>query len=159
MTSVAHAMVGASIAANVPDPLIAGGLILSSHFLMDMIPHWDFGTNWRKRSKFSTGAIAIADTLIAFTLAYLLFLGKVPFVPLTLAVVLSVLPDWLETPWYIFFARQDKQSPSKNASIFEHLAFNVYRIENMFHSKAQYPFGLLTQVFTVAFFVLLLGNL
>lgn len=156
MTSVAHALVGASIAARVSDPALAGGLILGSHFLMDMIPHWDFGTNWRKRSKFSTGAIAITDTIIAFTLAYLLFSGKVSFIPLTLAVILSVLPDWLETPWYIFFARQDKQAPGKNASIFENLAFNVYKVENMFHTKAQYPFGLITQMFTVAFFLLLL---
>ncbi len=159
MTSVSHALVGASIAATVPDPLLAGGLILASHFLMDMIPHWDFGTNWRKRSKISTGVIAVSDTVLGFTLAYLLFGGKVSFIPLTLAVSLSVLPDWLETPWYIFYARQDKQAPGKNASLFERLAFSVYRIENMFHTKAQYPFGLLTQVFTVAFFVLLLGNI
>lgn len=156
MTATAHALVSGAIAAAVPDPRVALPLAFVSHFFMDVVPHWDIGTNWRQRSKTATGVIAILDTILGFTVAYFVFGGKVDIWLLTAAVALGNLPDWLEAPYYIFFARQNKQEPGKRASLWEQLTYRIYKLENVFHAKAQYPFGLVTQVVTVAFFLLLL---
>ena len=156
MTATAHALVSAAIAASVPNPALSLPLAFASHFVMDVIPHWDFGTNWRSRSKAATGAIAIFDTIIGFTLAYFLFAGKVSTPILFLAMSLGNLPDWLEAPYYIFFASQKKDYQKNAASILETLTYRIYRIENLFHTKATFPFGLITQIFTVGFFLLLL---
>lgn len=156
MTATAHALVASFIASKVSDPALAGLLSLSSHFVMDTIPHWDFGTNWRARSKTATGVIAIADTLLGFTVAYLLFGGKVPLVTLFLCVALGNLPDWMEAPWYIFFANQKKKEPGKKAGFWEKTTYRIYRMENVFHTKAQFPFGVYTQIATVIFFFFLL---
>lgn len=156
MLATVHALVGASIANVVPNPAIGLSLSLTSHFIIDCIPHWDFGTHWRKRPKFITGTLSIADTVIGITLAYLLFAGKVSTGYLLLSIALSLLPDWLETPWYIFFAKAKKLRPSRNAGIWEQLAFFVYKLENRFHAKTDAPLGIFTQIVALAFFLLLL---
>jgi hypothetical protein len=156
MTATAHALVSGAIVAAIPDPSISLPLIFTSHFIMDAVPHWDFGTNWRARTKFETGAVAIFDTVLGFTLTYFVFGGKVELPLLLLAMSLGNLPDWLEAPYYIFFAKQDKKAPTEKASFWEKLTFRIYKMENAFHTKAQFPFGFITQVATVAFFLLLL---
>lgn len=156
MTATAHALVAGAIASRLTDPFAASILAFGSHYIMDSIPHWDFGTNWRVRPKATTGILAIADTVTAFTVAYILFAGKVGVVPITIVTIASLLPDWLETPWYILFAHQKKHEPGPRAGILERLAFLVYKIPNAFHAKAQFPLGLFTQIATVAFFLVLL---
>lgn len=156
MTATAHALVSGAIVAAIPNPAISLPLAFISHFIMDLIPHWDFGTNWRSRSKVFTGLIAIADTIIGFTVTYLFFSGKVATPLLLTAAAVGNLPDWLEAPYYIFFANQNKKEILSSSSFWEKLTFGIYKIENMFHTKAQFPFGLITQVVTVAFFLLLL---
>jgi hypothetical protein len=156
MTSTAHTLVAGAIASRLGNPYLAVPLAFCSHFVMDSIPHWDFGTNWRNRSKNATGAFAIADTLLGLTVAYFIFAAKVPTVPLLAVLVVSVLPDWLEAPWYIFFANHEKTQPSANAEFMEKLTYRIYKLENRFHSKAQAPLGIITQIATVAFFLILL---
>lgn len=156
MTATAHALVAGAIANRLGNPYLAIPLAFCSHFVLDSIPHWDFGTNWRNRSKNATGAFAIFDTVLGLTVAYFIFAAKQPGIPLLLTLIVSVLPDWLEAPWYIFFANHTKTEPSKNAGFFEKLTFRIYKLENRFHSKAQAPLGIITQVATVAFFLLLL---
>lgn len=156
MTATAHALVAGAIASHVHDPVSAVALAGASHFILDSIPHWDMGTNWRGRSKRKTGAISIVETLLGITVAYFLYLGKASFPVLTACIIASLLPDWMEAPWYIFFARHDKHEPKKNAGFWEKCTYYVYKFENTFHTKAQFPLGLLTQVVTVAFFIVLL---
>lgn len=157
MTATAHALVAGAIAFKFPEnPALAMTLALASHYIMDSIPHWDFGTNWRFRTKKMTGALAITDTLLGFTVAYFLYGGKVAFLPLTSIIIFSLIPDWIETPWYIFFASQKKHEPAAKASKWERLVFTLYKLQNGFHTKAQFPFGLFTQIATVAFFWILL---
>ena len=128
MTATAHALVSGAIVASVHNPAIALPLVLASHFFMDAVPHWDFGTNWRGRSKATTGAIAIADTILGFTLAYFVFGGKVAIPILFLAVALGNLPDWLEAPYYIFFAKHDKKGLKQNCSFLERLTYKIYKL-------------------------------
>lgn len=156
MTATAHALVAAAIARAVPNPYLAIPLAITSHFIMDAIPHWDIGADWRTRSKKVTGALAIAETVLGITLTYFLFRGKVESPLLLSTIIAGELPDWLEAPWYIFFANKKKRGVSKKAGFFERLTYRIYRRENMVHAKASLPFGLITQIVTVAFFLLLL---
>lgn len=156
MTATAHALVAGAIVSRFTDPLTASLLAFGSHYIMDSVPHWDFGTNWRGRSKALTGALAIADTVCAFTVAYILFAGKVGVVPVAMVTIAALIPDWAETPWYIFFAHPQKHEPGPRASMWERLAYTMYKFPNIFHAKAQFPLGLFTQIATVAFFWILL---
>ena len=156
MTATAHALVSGAIAASVQNPTLAIPLAFVSHFVMDAIPHWDFGTNWRTRAKAKTGIVAIFDTILGFTLTYFLFAGKVDTVVLLGAMIAGNLPDWLEAPYYIFFAHQNKREPTINARFWEHLTYRIYKMENVFHAKAQLPLGVITQIATVLFFLVLL---
>jgi hypothetical protein len=157
MTSTAHALVAGAIANRLGNPYLAVPLAFCSHFILDSIPHWDFGTNWRSRSKHATGIYAISDTLLGITVAYFAFAAKVPTLPLLAAIIVSVLPDWMEAPWYIFFASHTKTQPSADAGFFEKLTYQIYK-ENRFHTKAQAPLGIFTQIATVTFFLVLLKN-
>lgn len=155
MTATAHALVAGALYRAIPHP-IALPIAFASHFIMDAIPHWDFGTNWRERSKTATGLLAIAETVLGITLAYFLFQGKGDNMMLLATIACGELPDWMEAPWYIFFATHAKHEPSQKAGFFEHLTYRIYRFENALHTKATFPFGLYTQLFTVGFFLLVL---
>lgn len=157
MTATAHTLVAGAIATKFTDPVTAASLAFLSHFIMDAVPHWDIGTNWRKRSKHATGILAIGETSIGLFVGYYFFKEHVPFVTLASAMVFSLLPDWLETPWYIFFASPKHMQPSQKARFAENLTYRIYKLENYFHTRAQFPFGVLTQVVTVLFFLVLLG--
>lgn len=157
MTATAHALVAGAIASRFSDPLTASLLSLTSHYLMDSVPHWDFGTNWRDRPKHKTGAFAIVETTVGIALSYYFFGTRLPLWLWASTVFFALIPDWLETPWYIFFAHQTKHKPAKNARIIEKLAYSLYKLPNVFHSKAQLPLGLVTQVVTVIFFLVALG--
>lgn len=156
MTATAHILVAGAIVSKIPNPYISLPLVFASHFVMDAVPHWDFGTNWRRRPKRMTAVLAIAETLVGLGVGYLVWSTQVAPTTLAAASVLSILPDWLESPWYIFFANAQKHGPAKQAGFWEKLTFRIYKTENIFHTKAQFPLGLITQVATVAFFLLLL---
>lgn len=156
MTSTAHALVGAAIAAHFRTPEAALPLALTSHFVLDSIPHWDFGTDWRSRPKHATGLYAIAETLFGITLAFFLFRTYADPLILFLAISASLLPDWLEIPWYVLFAHQSKRTLSPRAGLLEKTSYAFYKIPNRFHAKADFVTGIATQVVTVGFFLYLL---
>ena len=156
MTETAHALVAGAIASHINDPMTATSLSFLSHYVMDAVPHWDFGTNWRNRPKLKTGIFALADTLIGIVLALFLFAGRAPFPTLLLCITVSFLPDWIETPWYIFFAHPKKKTPSQRSGFWEKLAYRIYKTENFFHHKTKFAIGMITQIVTVGFFLFLL---
>lgn len=156
MLETTHAIVAGAIANHVKDPAAAISFSFFSHFILDAVPHWDFGTNWRSRRKLYTGICAIADVCIGFIVGYILFRNTVPLPLLFAAITASMLPDWLEAPWYIFFAHKDKREPGKHAGFFEKCTYKIYKTENTFHAKTGVVFGILTQVATAAFFFFLL---
>lgn len=158
MLETTHALIAGSIAIKISNPVAAPLLGLFSHYLLDSFPHWDLGTDWRTRPKTATGVYAIADTLIGFTLAYFLFHAKVQINHLFLTVFFSMLPDFLEAPWYIFFANLYKKKPSSKANFFEKFVYRVYSYQALFHNKAPFPVGLLTQGLAVVFFWIILSR-
>lgn len=156
MMAMAHTLVSGAIASRIGDPVLAPTLALTSHFILDSIPHWDFGADWRKRTKLTTGVFAICDTLFAFGIAwYLYHTTSSPHILLS-CLILSVLPDWLEAPWYIFFANPKRIGLKPQASILERSCYGFYKLTNVAHAKAQFPWGVITQIVTVLFFLLLL---
>jgi hypothetical protein len=110
MLSISHAATGAVIASRVSNPFLSIPLILASHYLEDMIAHWDAGTGLGKGLK--TRQAALRDGLIDLVLAGLIVLAFYPsafpvirnssfvirdYTPIWGAFV-GLVPDFLEAP-------------------------------------------------------------
>jgi len=50
MTATAHALIGASLAVKIINPIFGIPLAILSHFIADLVPHWDAGTNHKQKS-------------------------------------------------------------------------------------------------------------
>lgn len=157
MTATAHTIVAGAIASKFTDPTTAASLALLSHFIMDTVPHWDIGTSWRNRSKSATGILAVGETSLGILVGFFLFRNSAPITTLSLAILLSLLPDWLETPWYIFFATPRHTRPGTKAGFWERGTYRIYKWENYFHTRAEFPIGVITQIVTIIFFLAILA--
>lgn len=136
MTATAHALIGASIAAKITNPYIGIPLAIASHFIADLVPHWDAGTNHRKKTIMRLRLEAAADVLIGLALASLLFFERVEPVYLLTMIFAAQLPDWLETPSSKFGVRIPP---------FTWVEYLGHKLQ----SRMQLPWGLVTQIVTV----------
>jgi hypothetical protein len=153
MMAIAHALVGCSIAAAVPNPWVAGGLILTSHWVMDLIPHWDFGTDWESRSTKETAKLALIDTLAGYGLALVLFWKELPLFTILAAVWLANLSDYLTSVWFIFY---EKKRPFPFLQPLRPLFYFIYKYqETYFHTRTTFWHGMATMGITVGLFMLL----
>src|SRR3990172_6018337 len=142
MTATAHALIGASIALKVTNPLLGIPIAILSHFIADLIPHWDAGTNHKKKSLTRLKMEAAADVLLGFLLAYLIFWKFVDPEYLFVMIIAAQLPDWLEAPSWMFGF---KVPP------FSWLDWLGHKLQ----SRMQLPWGLVTQVIIVGMLVFL----
>src|SRR3989304_3465603 len=142
MTATAHALIGASIAVKVVNPILGIPLAIISHFVADLIPHWDAGTNHRQKSLMRLRVEAALDVLLGFALVYLIFRNLVDPRYLFVMVIAAQLPDWLEAPSFMF---------NINVPPFSWLDWLCHKIQ----TRAQLPWGLVTQIAIVATLVLL----
>jgi len=142
MTATAHALIGASIAARFTNPIIGIPLALVSHFLADLVPHWDVGTNHRQKSVFRSRVEATLDVLLGFALAFLLFGKVVQPTYLFVMIITAQLPDWLGTPFWLF----DLKFPPFSWA---------YYVGHKIQSRMQLPWGLVTQIVTVGVIIIL----
>lgn len=142
MTATAHALIGASIAARVANPLLGIPIAIISHFIADLIPHWDEGTNHRQKSLTRFRSEAAADVIFGFALTFLIFKNVVDPTYLFAMVIASQLPDWLETPLLMFNV---KIPPFTWA----------YWLGHNLQSRMQLPWGLVTQIVTVGIVLIL----
>ena len=142
MTATAHALVGGAIAASIPNPAIGIPLAFASHPILDMIPHWDLGMGWRKKSKFHLFLESSLDLLLGVLLAYIFF-GKNlnPFYFLA-CILASEIWDILMMPYLLW----GWKGPFKL----------IYSMQHKIQSNVKLPWGILTQVGTVYATVLLL---
>ncbi len=76
MVSVSHTLVAISIAAKISNPAIALPLSFFSNYVLDMIPHWDFGYGWREKTKRKLFLEGFADVAVRYLLV-LVILGVV----------------------------------------------------------------------------------
>lgn len=136
MTATAHALIGASIAAKVANPLVGIPLAIISHFIADLIPHWDAGTNHKQKSALRLKVEAALDVILGFALAFLIFRSLVNPQYLFAMIIAAQLPDWIEAPATMF---------KINVPPFSWLAWLGHKLQ----SRMQLPWGLVTQVVVV----------
>ena len=140
MTATAHALIGASIAARVVNPIIGIPLAFFSHFLADLVPHWDVGTNHRQKSNLRSRVEAVFDVLLGFFIAFLLFSQLVSPTYLIVMIIAAQLPDWIGTPYWLF----DLKFPPFSWG---------YYLGHKIQSRLQLPWGLVTQIVVVGIIV------
>ncbi len=148
MTATVHALVGGAVAASIQNP--AAGILISaaSHPLLDLIPHWDFGWGWRKKTKKLLFLEAAFDLSLGFILAYFLF-GQFMqnFWYFLACVFVSELWDILETPYWFLNWRFPPFS-------------TIYNIQSKMQGKTKTMFGgILTQLATVLTLLVILSVL
>lgn len=108
MLETPHVFIGAAIATKIPNPLIAIPLAFASHFIMEMVPHWNphlntetekFGHVTRKST-----LIVVADSTLALAsgcfIAYQALPNTAHAVTILLACFASILPDLIEAPYF-----------------------------------------------------------
>ncbi len=113
MLETPHVILGAAIAAKIPNPFISIPLSLMSHFVLDKVPHWNphLYTETQKLGhpgKTST-VIAVADIGLSLAMGFWVAGNYSPDYQrgaVVLACCLaSVLPDVVKYPYYYFKAR------------------------------------------------------
>lgn len=143
MTATAHALIGGTIAASITNPAVGIPLVAISHPLVDMIPHWDFGLGWKKKSKALLFFQSLGDLIFGVVLTFLLFGPLTDHLYLFLAIFISESWDLLQMPYLLF-----------GWKFFPFSAF--YHFGHYTNGKAKMPWGILTQAATVGGLVLVL---
>lgn len=143
MTATAHALIGASLAVKIQNPVLGIPAAIISHFIADLVPHWDAGTNHKKKSAFRLKLEAAADVLLGFGLVFLIFKSAVLANPsyLFFMVIAAQSPDWLETPSTMF---------GMKIPPFSWMDWLGHKLQN----RMQLPWGLVTQVLTVGLLII-----
>lgn len=113
MLETPHVMVGAAIATKFPNPLVAIPLAFASHFVLEMVPHWNPHLNtetskYGRPTKKST-LLVIIDSSLALIGGSLIAYSALPDTGLAITILLaclaSVLPDLVEAPYFFLNAR------------------------------------------------------
>lgn len=136
MTATAHALIGGAIAASVPDPALGITLSAISHPIADMIPHWDFGCGWKKKSKVLLFLQSSADLIFGIVLTFILFGRTTNHLYLFLSIFISESWDLLQAPYWFF-----------GWKFFPFSTF--YNFGRQTNGKAKMPWGILTQAVSV----------
>ena len=146
MTATAHAIVGGAIAASFSNPSIGLPLAAASHPILDMIPHWDFGWGWKKKTKFKLFVQSSFDLIFGIVVAYFLFGKSTDTLYLLSAIFMSEVWDILQMPYLLF-----------GWKFFPFSAF--YNFGHDTNGKAKLPWGILTQAATVGGLMLALRTI
>jgi len=153
MLETPHVFVGAAIAVAVPNPLIAIPLAFASHFVLEMVPHWNPHLNSEtqrfghptKRSTIIT-AVDSSTALVSGSVIALSALPNLEQVALILACSFAaVLPDVLEGPYFFLKMRA--------AWVKKWIAF-----QKSLQSDTTPFWGLLTQALTILAVIFWLRN-
>lgn len=149
MTATAHAVLGTVIAAKIGNPYLAIPLSLASHFAADMVPHWDAGINWRKKTKERLFWESAVDVLIGYVVSYLLIFLLFPTTDLLYAffiITISQLPDWLMAP-YLFL--------KSKFPLFKY----AYTIQHKLNQTLNNPWGIINQIIVLFLAIVLAKSL
>lgn len=141
MLDASHAIIGATIAKIVPNPYLGLPLSLISHFIGDLIPHWDLNTRHFKKTKMRIVITSLLDAGIGFIIGYTIFSSHVPAWYLLVMMWIAQLPDWIEAPYHVF----DWNFPPFSS---------IKRLQSLVHNKLDLPWGLITQLVIVFLAVL-----
>jgi len=144
MLELPHTLVGATIATQIANPLLALPLALASHFVFDLIPHWNpsLYTETKKLGKptWQTNAIITIDVILSLIMGFFVALRFWPDTGRIFLVIaacfLAVLPDLVEAPYFYLGV--------KNPALKKFIAF-----QHKHQAKAKIIPGLLTQLATI----------
>lgn len=108
MLETPHVFIGAAIATKIPNPLIAIPLAFASHFVLEMIPHWNPHLNTEVklygRPTGKSTLITAVDSTIALVsgsiIAFQNFPDKSKVILVLASCFFAVLPDLLEAPYF-----------------------------------------------------------
>lgn len=145
MTATAHALIGGAIAASIQNPTIGLPLAALSHPIADMIPHWDFGSGWKKKTKLKLFTQACFDLTFGIAVTYFFFGKTTDNLYLFLAIFLSEVWDFLQMPYLLWGWK------------FPFSTF--YKFGHEINVQARLPWGILTQVASVTGLVLALRTI
>lgn len=143
MTATTHALIGGAIASAVPNPTLGITLSAISHPIVDLIPHWDFGVSWKKKSKVLLFFQSSADLIFGVVLTFMIFGSATDRLYLLICILISESWDILQMPCLLF-----------NWKFLPFSAF--YNFGHQINSKVKLPWGILTQVATVTGLILIL---
>lgn len=145
MTATGHAIIGTLIAARIPEPLIAIPLAVASHIAADMIPHWDTATNAKTKGKHRVITETLYDIALGFFLSGLLIFYFFPStnpIYVIFMILVSQSLDWLMAPYY-----------------FWNIKFPVfvlaYKFQKKFDNPLDAPWGIVIQIASLIFLVIL----
>ena len=110
MLELPHMLIGAAIATSIGNPLLSLPLALGSHFVADLVPHWNPHI-YRETKKYGkptrrSTVIIIVDSTLSLGLGLFIASQALPDVSKALimlaACLLAVLPDVVEAPFFYF---------------------------------------------------------
>ncbi len=145
MTATGHAVLGAVIAAKIGNPYLAIPIALTSHIAADLFPHWDTGTNHKKKSKMRFFIESGIDVLVGFIIAYFVLQFLSPATDLTYAfsiIIASQFFDWATVPY--LFLHMHKAPFSW-----------IYNFQKKFDSRLDKPWGIINQIAILSLIVML----
>lgn len=113
MLETPHVALGAAIATKIPNPLISIPLSFASHFLLEMIPHWNPHLNteikkFGKLTKKTTTLIVIDATTSLVLGGYVAFNSSTStahMFTILACCFASALPDLIEIPYFFWGVR------------------------------------------------------
>ena len=150
MTATAHAIVGTLIAVRFTDPLVSAPLALGTHYLFDLVPHWDSGTNRKQKSEKRFLTEAIIDGSISVLVSFLIYhyiFGLSDYFYLYFVVLFALLPD-IVTMLTRFVLKI--KNPLWNWN---------NRLQTKLNKKLQLPWGILTQIIVIGVVYAFLFNI
>ncbi len=137
MLETPHVALGAAIAVAIPNPIISIPLAFASHFLLDMVPHWNphINTEMKKYGKLTKPTLFIIGVDLVAAIIFTIIVAKAnPYI--YIASFMSILPDIAEGPYFLFGWR------NKYMDI-------VLRFQRSIQASANVFWGLLTQVIII----------
>lgn len=136
MTATSHAVIGTIIATKIGNPVLAIPIAIASHFLADIVPHWDTGTNHKEKNTTRFIIESFIDVTFSFILSFILINLFFPTTSISYAffiIIISQLPDWITAP-YLFFKVKIP------------LFVWTYHFQRKFNNRLDKPWGIITQV-------------
>lgn len=141
MLETPHALVGMALVTLIPNPLISLPLVVLSHFVVDMLPHW----NWEPDARpLSLLGIVLDLILLEILTVYFITYSSQPLI-LAAGSFLAILPDLLQVP-YRFFGNNNT------------LTRSLVRFQKSLQNKVSVLPGILTQILLAAICLLILKS-
>ncbi|HUW24084.1 MAG TPA: hypothetical protein VMW04_00480 [Patescibacteria group bacterium] len=112
MLELAHALTGATLAIKIQNPWLSLPFSFLSHFLIDLLPHWNPNLKMTKKKEGlfylppKTVILIVIDCLVGLFLSLFLTFRALPDFNRALIIAagtfLAILPDLAEAPYFFF---------------------------------------------------------